>query len=221
MSASKLTRVAVVTGGHSYDVPNFHRLFRSMGAGFDLYIQPMDDFASSPDHVRKAYDVVLFYIMLMDGPVDEGLAWYAGKPKSALEALGAPGQGLFVLHHALLAYPKSPLWSEIVGIPDRAFGFHPGQTLRVEVADRAHPITAGLNDFDMIDETYTMQEPGADSHLLLTANHPKSMRGIAWTRTFRSSRVFCLQSGHDNDTWRNASFVELVRRGLLWCGAAL
>ena len=38
-------KVAVVTGGHRFDVPNFHGLFRKL-EGVDAYIQSLEDFAS-------------------------------------------------------------------------------------------------------------------------------------------------------------------------------
>jgi type 1 glutamine amidotransferase len=53
--------------------------------------------------------------------------------------------------------------------------------------------------------------------VLLTADHPKSMKAIAWTRQHGQSRVFCFQSGHDNDTWENAGFRNVLERGILWC----
>ena len=38
-----------------------------------------------------------------------------------------------------------------------------------------------MNTWEMADETYMMDEPGADSEILLTANHPRSIeRAIAW-----------------------------------------
>jgi len=116
-SKGETITVAVVTGGHAYDVFNFHRLFRSL-SGVEAIIQHMDDFASSPLEVRESYNAVLFYIMLMQGPTNEGQPWYAGRPKDALEHLGSTPQGIFVLHHALLAYPQWPVWSELVGIAD-------------------------------------------------------------------------------------------------------
>lgn len=213
--AEKAPKVAVVTGGHQYDVLNFHRLFRSL-EGLDVYIQHMDDFASSPVEVRDAYDSVVFYIMLMDTPAAEGLPWYAGNPKEALEHLGSTKQGIVVLHHAILAYPQWSVWNELVGIGDRSFDYHIGEKPHVHVADGDHPITAGLSDWEMIDETYTMADAGEDSRVVLTVDHPKSMKTIAWTRTYRNSPVFCYQNGHDNDTWANPNFREVLRRGILW-----
>jgi len=216
----KTAKTAVVTGGHEYDVVKLHLLFRGLD-GIDAYIQHMDDFASSPEEVRDSYDAVVFYTMLMEGPHEEGLPGYAGKPKAAVEHLGATSQGIIMLHHAILAYPQCETWSDIVGITKRSFGFHIGQSIHVQVSDSDHPVTAGLKEWDMIDETYTMSEPGSDSHPLLTVDHPKSMRTIAWTRQYRMSRVLCLQSGHDDGTWRNARFREVLRRGILWCSGRL
>ncbi len=208
-------RVAVITGGHSYDVPNFHLLFRAL-PDIDAYIQHMNDFASSPEDVRNSYDVILFYTMFMDEPTDEGLPWHAGKPLTALQELGATSQGIVLLHHAILAYPRWPTWTDISGLADRSFEFDHDQTLDVRVADADHPITAGVHDWRMIDETYLMASSGADSHALLTVDHPRSMKTIAWTRTYRNARVFCFQSGHDNLTWPDPNFQQVLRQGILW-----
>jgi type 1 glutamine amidotransferase len=215
---SKRTRkikTAVVTGGHAYDVPNFHKLFRSL-KGIDAYIQPMDDFASSPEEVRDSYDVVLFYIMLIEGPQDEGLPWYAGKPKAALEHLGEEEQGIVVLHHAILAYPQWPVWREIAGIDGRNFGYDHDQSLRIHIANPTHPITRGLTDWDMVDETYTMRDADESNDILLTVDHPRSMKTIAWTRYYKKSRLFCWQSGHDNAAWLAPNFQEILTRGIQW-----
>ena len=213
-------RVAVVTGGHSYDVPSFHGLFRQMPE-VDAYIQHMDDFASSPEPVRDGYDVVLFYMMLLEGPSDEGLPWYAGKPAEAIAHLGSTRQGLLVLHHAVLAYPDSQVWQEVTGVDRHTFEYHIGETIHVDVSDAEHPVTAGLRGWGMTDETYIMDEPGEGSTVLLTVDHDKSMKSIAWARQHGESRVFCLQSGHDNDTWQSAGFREVLDRGIQWCARRL
>jgi len=207
-------RVAVVTGGHSYDVPNFHRLFRALD-GVEAYIQSIDDFSASAKAVREAYDVVLFYIMMMPTPENEGLPWYAGQPMTALSELGETEQGIVVLHHALLAYPEWPLWSEIVGIADRRFGYFFAETVSSEIMGD-HPITHGISPWTMIDETYTMASAGEDSRVLLTYDHPHSMKTIAWTRQYHRCRVFCYEAGHDNATWPDPNFREVLRRGVLW-----
>jgi type 1 glutamine amidotransferase len=210
--------VAVVVGGHPHDVIHFHQLFRKMD-GIDAYVQHMDEFASSEPDARDAYDAVVFYTMLGQFP-PEG-QWYAGDPKAAIERLLTTGQGVVVLHHSILAYGGWETWNELVGIEDRSFDYFIGERFTVHVADTEHPITRGLDDWKMTDETYTMAEPGEDSHVLLTTDHSPSMRSLAWTREVDKARVFCFQSGHDDDTWQEPGFREVLRRGIAWTARQL
>ncbi len=200
--------VAVLTGGHLFDVPNFHKLFRGF-SDLEVYIQTVEDFVATPEAVRDGYDVVVFYHMLTEGPAE-------GRFKTALEHLGTTRQGLVLLHHAILAYPAWPFWSELVGIPNRKFWFYHDQQVKVQVVDPQHPITRGLQAWEMVDETYTMSDAGEGNEILLRLDQPKSMKTIGWTRRFKNARVFCLQSGHDNQTWMNPNFREVLHRGILW-----
>jgi type 1 glutamine amidotransferase len=211
--------VAVITGRHGYDVPNFHRLFRGM-RGVDAYIQNLEDFVTADAGTRSQYDVLVFYNFHQATPTGEEQGWEKGV-KAALEQMGQTAQGIVVLHHALLAYRQWPLWSEVVGIAERGFGYYHDQTLRVEIADRAHPITQGLQAWEMMDETYSVNEPGEGNHILLTTEHPQSMRALAWTRTYGQARVFCYESGHDNQTWADANFRTVLARGTLWVAGRL
>ena len=205
-------KVAVITGGHSFDVPGFHAVFRDL-PHVDSYIQYEENWAADIGQVRDAYDVLLFYNMPRGEPEE--------KIRTVLEGLGENGQGIFLLHHAILAYGQWPFWSELVGIPDRSFGYDMKQELSVEIADPAHPITQGIEPWQMVDETYSMASADQDSHLLLTTDHPNSMRVLGWTRQFKNSRVFCYQSGHDNLTYVNPSFRKTILRGIQWCAGRI
>lgn len=212
-------RVAVVTGRHPFDVLGFHALFRSFPDA-DCYIQHMEDYASTPLEVRQQYDVVVFYNMHMLAPAPDA-GWWESGTVPALGQLGETGQGILVLHHALLAFPDLPLWAEVVGIEDRRSNYHLNQTLRVDVADPDHPITRGLSSWEMPDETYTMANAGASNHVLLTTDHQPSMHTLAWTRAYRNARVFCYESGHDNRTFVDPNFRTVVGRGIQWCAGRI
>ena len=216
MKFDQSIRVAVVNGGHSFNVVEFHDLFGRL-SGIQAYIQHMDDFATSSLRVRNNYDVILFYTMLLDGPTDDGLEWYQGKPKSVLENLGQTDQGIFILHHSILAYRNWPIWGEIVGFDDLTHDVAMNQEISVQVTSPRHPITSGLSDWQMADETCNMKIPLPDSEILLTTDHPKSMKVLAWVRRYQKSRVFCFQSGHDSQAWQNQNFVTVLQRGIQWC----
>lgn len=205
-------QVAVVTGNHPFDVPSFHRLFCEM-PGIDAYVQDLENWVHDWGQVRRNYDAVVFYHFHQETP--------QGAFAEAVEELGASGIGVVVLHHALLAWPQWPEWSALCGIEDRSFGYHMGQQVRVEVADPDHAVTQGLTAWEMGDETYTMADAGEGNQVLLTIEHPLSMRTAAWTRTHKEARVFCLQSGHDQAAWGAPGFKTVLHRGILWAAGRI
>lgn len=210
---------AVVTGNHPYDVMSFQRMLRAL-SGVDPYVQHIDDLVADAGHVRVLYDVVLFYHFAQETP-GMGEDTRGQQTRDAVEMLGDTGQGIVVLHHALLAYPAWDTWSEVCGLRDRRFSYHPDQELRVDIADLTHPITAGLEPWDMVDETYVMSPPDPDCHILLTTQHPLSMTALAWTRQFRDARVFCCALGHDSRAFGNPNLRTVLQRGMLWAAGRL
>lgn len=91
--------------------------------------------------------------------------------------------------------------------------------LKIQVVDPQHPITRGLGGWVMQDETYVMAEPDSSNEVLLYTDDAKSMRSIAWTRRYKSARVFCFQSGHDHHAYGNPNFRLLISRGIQWAAA--
>jgi hypothetical protein len=213
-------RTAVVTGRHPFDVPNFHMLFHHIPE-IEYYPQHMEDWACDAAGVRSRYDVVVFYHFHRETPTGEG-DWWDAPTRPALETLGTTEQGIVVLHHALLAFPQWDFWTDVTGLPQREeFGFHIGEKLQVDVADAVHPITRGLDSWEITDETYTTDEPTDDCHVLLTTEHDPSMRALAWTRQYEKSPVFCLQLGHDNLAWSEPNFRTVLQNGIMWAAGRI
>jgi uncharacterized protein len=216
MEGRMAKKIAVVTGGHAYEVQPFHELFRSL-PGIDAYIQHLDDFASSTEAVRDSYAGVVFYNMPIETPADEGLPWYCGKPKTALEHLGSTAQGIVLLHHALVAYPSWSVWNDIAGSSGRInSSYHLAQQFQVEIAAPDHPIVQGLAAWRIVDETYAIPGFKPDGQALLTTQYIPSWPVIAWARMYRKARVFCYQSGHDQLTYKNPGFRLVLANGIHW-----
>ena len=216
--------VAVVTGGHPYQVQAFDAFWKAM-PGVNAVMQNIDDFTASPDEVRDGYDAIVFFFMPPDEPEGkEDAPWFAGNPKAALERLGSCEQGVVVLHHGILAYRGWPEWGDLCALPDRGgFGYAPNQDVPVKVVDNEHPISRGLGDWRITDEVYAINStlPAGHCQVLMTTDHPQSMRALAWTREHGKARVFCFQPGHDNTAWSNPVFAEVVRRGVCWAARKL
>ena len=212
---SQALRIAVVTGGHAFDVPNFYRLFRQM-SGVDAYPQHIEHFASSPQEVRDSYDAIVFYGMDQGVPEEEGRR-AGGNPKAAIERLIEQGQGIVVLHHALLAWEKWDLWNQVIGFNNRNFKYKEGLNLEIEVGDERHAITEDIEGFAIVDEGYVLRgDHDGEGTVLMTTDHEDAMDQVAWARQQGKSRVFCLALGHDNVAWGNPGFREILHRGIAW-----
>lgn len=214
-ASNKVIKTAVITGGHDFDVVGFHELFRTL-PDVNAYPQNMEDFVTDTANNRDSYDALLFYNMHLTTPgPDQGKL--GTRMKEALETLGESRQGIFVLHHGLVAFPDWPLWGEVTGLSRRSdTGGAANQTVQMEIADPDHPITRAMEPWVIVDEIYGAVDADEASHVLLRTEHPGSMKTIAWTREYRNARVVCFQSGHDKVAFDNPGFRSIVGRGLRW-----
>jgi type 1 glutamine amidotransferase len=82
------------------------------------------------------------------------------------------------------------------------------------IKDPAHAITKGITDFDILDEVYGNTEVLPHVTVLLTTNHPESGKIIGWTHTKEKSRIVYLQPGHDNNSWTDPNYRQLIRQAI-------
>lgn len=209
----KRLQVAVLVENHPYDVVSFQKMLDSL-EGCDCFVQPIDLFVQDEKN-RDRYDVVLWYNMNWDEPArDSVLRRYMEQD------IGKNGQGIVLLHHALLTFQGWPLYTKVCGLSDRGgdhFQFHQNETVRQHILPVRHPITDGVEDFTIVDETYSIGEPDQPGNtVLITTDNPSGVHNIAWVRQYRSSRVFCYASGHDNAAYADPSFRHILLQGLRW-----
>jgi len=213
-------RVLLITGGHDFDQAPFYALMQSLP---DITVKevkhPYATAMFRPEN-RALYDVVLLYDM-PDTISEQG-------KKDFMDCLKA-GKGLVVWHHAYCSYQDWPEYETIVGgryhqniWTDKKGGSHPASTyqhgvpFRLKVADTSHPVTKGIQDFDITDEVYGNGSVDPGVHVLLTTGEPSSTPAVAWTHRYGKSRVVTILLGHDNQAWTNPSFVKLLTQAIVW-----
>jgi hypothetical protein len=217
--AAKKLHVAVLTGGHPFVVADFLKLFQGYpDISYQHFPQKVggeifDDIAHWP------FDVIVLYNFNQQ---------ITPKQQANFLKLLDKGVGLVVLHHAIGAYTNWPLFARIAG-----FQYHPkpwqqngvqmarggwkeGVQFKVHVADPNHPITRGLKDYDLLDETYCRFSVDPNVHALLTTDEPTSDKTIGWAKTYGSARVFFMQSGHGRTAYENPNYRTLVVRAIRW-----
>lgn len=136
---------------------------------------------------------------------------------AALAGLVAGGVPLLALHASANAFHDAPDWSRLVGgrWVDGTSWHPPIGTARFDVADAAHPVTAGLAGVEAFDEQYCdlVVDPGA--HVLLTTRHEGRDHPVVWVAP-GPGRVLYDALGHDVRSWRSRSRCELLRREVAW-----
>lgn len=216
-------RVLLISGGHDFETNAFFEMFRANpDITFEAATHPRAHAKLRPEAARD-FDVLVLYDMWQ--PI-------ADQAKADLVNFLKAGKGLVSLHHSLANYQKWPEWNRIVGgryylektVVDgvekpRSIWKHDVR-FKVHIADPAHPVTRGLSDFEIHDETYGLFDMAPDSHLLLTTEEPTSARHLGWARTYAGARVVYLQLGHDHLAYENPNYRRLVRQAIRWVARA-
>ena len=98
-------KIAVVTGEHGFREKDFDAVFKSM-EGIDFFREDLDIFVDDPN--QKDYETVVFYNFHRPYPTEA--------QAEAILGLTERGQGIVILHHAILAFPEWEVFSDMCGI---------------------------------------------------------------------------------------------------------
>ena len=120
------------------------------------------------------------------------------------------GGGFVPLHCASYCFLNSPAYVALVGAQ---FQKHGTGDFDTKVVDPNHPITKGLEPFHTWDETYVHAKHNTKDRTVLQVREDEPW---TWTRTQGKGRVFYTAYGHDERTWGNPGFADLIERGIRW-----
>jgi type 1 glutamine amidotransferase len=212
-------RVLLTTGGHGFQAEPFYAAFDAMADVRYTKAELPNDADLLKPGLQDEYDVIVMYDMV------PGIS--AEQQKAFVELL-EKGIGVVSLHHNLGAHRDWDEFRKIIGgkfilrectIDGVQYPKTPwshDEDLKVTVVDRDHPITKGIGDFEIHDETYGPYYTASNIHVLLKTDHPKNNPEIAWTTSYGKSRVFYLMLGHDAHAYANPNFAKLVQQGIRW-----
>lgn len=225
-AGAKKIRVLVVTGGHGFDKKIFPKTF----AGHDdLAITFSDTKKGAPsvfkDISKWSYDVIVLYNFNRR---------LSPQQRANFVKLLQDGVGLVVLHHAVAAYPEWHEYPKIIGATyvlkkgvvrdgvkyERPVWKH-GVKMKIHMEDPKHPITAGLGDREVLDESYKKWTYHKGNHLLQSTDCPLNNKQIAWTRRYGKARVFFTQLGHGPGIFTDKTFRTVIARAIRWTARRL
>jgi type 1 glutamine amidotransferase len=216
-------RVLLTYGGHGFDEKEFFAMFDAMKDIEYTKAELPKDVGLLKAAGEGKFDVVVMYDMCNNANPEQQKAF-----EEAFAAMSKKGVGIVSLHHNMGAHGKWDQFRKIIGgkfnLQDceidgkkyKTSGWDHDQDLNVTVADKNHPITQGIQDFKIHDETYIGYYVAPHAKVLLTTDHPKNNPQLAWVTSDGKSKVFYLMLGHDKQAYANPSYVKLVHQGICW-----
>jgi type 1 glutamine amidotransferase len=219
----------VVRGGWEghQPVPATDRFIPHLEAnGFDVRVEDSPAVYAEPDYMAGV-DLVM-QCMTMSTIAPDELA--------GLTAAVSNGTGLAGWHGGIAdSYRASSDYLHLVG---GQFACHPAKPAdersgqqsdyfipyRVEVQQGDHPVTRGIDDFELVTEQYWVLTDAYNDVLATTTlaardgdpwHRPVTSPAI-WTREWGKGRVFVCTPGHDLDVLAVPQVTTVIERGLVW-----
>ncbi|MET3114011.1 putative membrane-bound dehydrogenase-like protein [Pedobacter sp. CG_S7] len=133
--------------------------------------------------------------------------------EAALKEFVEGGKGLIPLHSAAGCFKNSSWYKQTIG---GEFASHGTGDFKGIILKSDHPVMRGITEFETWDETYVHKSLNPDMTVLMERREGNTKEPYTWVRKQGEGRVFYTAYGHDEKTWTNLGFLDLVRNGVLW-----
>lgn len=212
-SATDLKLLFMGDNGHHRPSERFHELAPVLEKrGIELkYTDRMEDLTAE---TLAGFDGLVLYANI--DSIEQAQA------KAVLDYV-AGGKGFIPLHCATFCWRNNP---EMVKLMGAQFQRHGAQVFGTQIAEPTHPIMKGFSGFSSFDETYIHHLHNEENRTVLEYRiegdqaEGKDREPWTWVRTHGKGRVFYTAWGHDQRTFTNPGFSNLVERGIRWaCGS--
>jgi len=212
MTEQKTVKMLLLVGGSHHDSPEIRKILTGfLGAPDNFEVTMSEDMDVLTKENLAGYDVII-NTTTDRLPTDE-------QHYALLDAV-AGGKGLIAIHGGTATFWNSPAYFGMIGgkfvgksVPTGHRGMYTFmvkiKTAR-EVED--HPITMGVDDYEVADELFVLEGDQTQWHVLARADgHP-----IMYTKTFGRGRVFVNALGHGAEQLSYPTSQTLILNAVEW-----
>ena len=212
-------KVLLVTGDDVEPAHNWHAVSQAVreilvGSGkFEVRVCEDAGVLDSAARLGR-YDLVFLHLYNAKTPT------LSDGAKENLLSFVKDGKGLVVSHLSSAAFKE---WEEFHKLCGRYWvmgksGHGPRSVFKVRIANKEHPITQGLADFEADDELYAKLLGDAPINTLVEADSDwsKKTEALAFTVEYGKGRMFQETFGHDAKALENPTVQKLIVRGCEW-----
>jgi uncharacterized protein len=134
----------------------------------------------------------------------------------------ASGKGILPIHCASYCFRNSQEYVKMVG---GQFWRHTVDTVQASVLKSYDPLMKGVGTIRSYDETYLHTQLQPDNNVLMVREIKEDQwkdkpsvktEPYTWTRKYGLGNVFYTAYGHDENTWGNKGFQQLIYNGILF-----
>ena len=185
--------------------------------GFDVCVR--DTLSAFTDMGENLKDLDLIVPVWTMGEI----SWEQVK---AVTAAVENGVGIGGCHGGMCdSFRNSTEWQFMTGGQWVAHPGNDGVEYTVRITERTHPVTAGIEDFQVRSEQYYMHTDPSNKVLATTtfpvADGPHVPNGpfdmpVVWTRLHGKGRVFYCSLGHQANILEEGPVRQIMLRGLCW-----
>ncbi len=212
-TAAEGRRLNVLMLGHKVGMHSGHiteerfaQLFQALGPrGIDL------EFTDDPNYALNAQTLAHFDALALYANLDK----ITPEQEKALFDYVESGHGFVPIHCASYCFLNSMKCTELMG---GRFKRHNTGDFETTVVMPEHEIMKGFKPFKTWDETYVHEMHNPDKIILQRRVDASKNEDEPWTwvRTQGKGRVFYTAYGHDQRTWGEIGFQDLIFRGIKW-----
>ncbi len=165
-------------------------------------------------YTEKLEDLNPTNLDLYDGLIVYANHEYIGKDQEkALLHFVASGKAFIPIHSASFCFKNSPAYIDLVGAQ---FKEHKTGTFTATIIKKDHPALRDVEEFSTWDETYVHDKISKDITVLMERVEGEHHEPWTWVKEYGKGKVFYTAYGHDERTWTNAGFQNLITQGILW-----
>jgi uncharacterized protein len=162
----------------------------------------------------KAYDVIVLTMF------NRSLPTITGQAKENLLNFVKQGKGFYVQHLGSASFSE---WEEFGKLCGRKWvmgtsGHGPRSVFKVNVVNKEHPITQGIEDFKIFDELYAKLQGDSEIDVLVStySDWSKQTEPLVFSRSYGKGRCVHNALGHDFKAIKNPGMQQIILRAVEW-----
>ena len=252
----EIDNILVLTRGHPFERDPFFEMIDSTGYAWSHIEHPAAQKFITSDSLQN-YKAIVFYDM-------PGINLDTAPPKATFFEPNdefkmsfinhlKKGIGCVFIHHAIAGWPAWEEYGNIIGgrflyqeemvrgVKKPDSGYRHDVKYKV-MKDGIHPITNGVEDFQITDELYLAEIFEDDINPILRSNyeftdknfysaaralegemfsnrdwsHEKGSNIVGWTKKYENSSIAYLQFGDGPSSYKNENFRKLIKQSISW-----